>query len=165
MARKKPENHTGRTLKWLRDRGDLCDVVEYWLPSHASRAVVDAAVSGDDVELATAIEELKRYGPGRRRDLFGFIDVVSLSDTGIVAVQVTSHDAIASRVNKIRTECEQAAKRWLECGGRVEVWGWKKHSKAVNRKLWRPTIREFELASNGAVTVKASEDVELFRSD
>lgn len=109
---------TSRTLKYYRDLGNLCDVSEYWQAFHG------------------------RPG-GIRKDLFGFIDIVVLGER-ILAVQCTSTSSMSARVRKIREECGEAAQRWLEAGGEIVVMGWKKYVKAVDRKYWRPTIREIK---------------------
>ena len=134
---------TQRTLKLLRDQGMLCQVVEHWKPSFAHQ-VVDAAkgfLQGKpQSELSHAIGELERSGPGRRVDLFGFIDIVALSPEGIIGVQCTTTGDMARRRLKILTECCDEARSWLAAGGRIQVIRWKRYAKAVDRKFWRPTI-------------------------
>lgn len=58
-----------------------------------------------------------------RQDLFGFIDVLAVGqDGGVLAVQATSRDNVASRVAKI---AESDSIIWIrKAGWRVEVWGW-----------------------------------------
>ena len=58
-----------------------------------------------------------------RQDLFGFIDLVVLRGE-LLAVQVTSGSNVAARVTKIKAE--PRAKAWLQCGGVIEVWGYRK---------------------------------------
>lgn len=103
---------TSRTLAECRKRGWRAQVVERWVPmTH------------------------------RRIDLFGFIDLVVLDGKpGVLGIQATSSSNSASRVTKMRTECADALREWLEAGNRVAVWGWAKQGKAGKRKLW--TLRE-----------------------
>jgi hypothetical protein len=72
--RKKPSgpSPTQRSLKLMRERGYLCEVVERWNP----HAMI-------------------------RQDLFGFIDLLCVGADGVVAVQTTSSSSMASRRTKI----------------------------------------------------------------
>ena len=66
---------TQRTLKMLRDCGWKCQVVERW----NSFAKI-------------------------RIDLFGIIDIVALTDKGIVGVQATAGSSHSARLKKIKIE-------------------------------------------------------------
>jgi hypothetical protein len=83
------------TLNHLRRHGFVADVVERWLP-HTNR----------------------------RRDLFGFIDLVAVDrrEPGIVGIQATTLPNVAARLGKARSRPELSA--WLKAGGRFEIWGW-----------------------------------------
>lgn len=77
----------------------------------------------------------------RKRDLFGFIDVVALipkeDGGGIMGIQVTSGSNHAARVKKILKECDIAADCWLLAGGLIEVWSWSKRKrKGPDGKFW-----------------------------
>jgi hypothetical protein len=101
---------TQRTLAYYRELGYEADVAERW------------------------IEAVRQ-----RRDLFGFIDIVVLTDDKTIGVQATSTSNMSSRVRKIVSH--PAAAAWLANPDReVIVIGWKKYAKAINRKFWRPTI-------------------------
>jgi hypothetical protein len=64
---------TQRSLALMRERGFHAEVVERWIP-----------------------------GANIRRDLFGFIDILCISDSGdVVGVQSTSDSNVAARVAKI----------------------------------------------------------------
>jgi hypothetical protein len=63
---------TARSLKLMRDRGLLADVVERWIP-----------------------------GANIRKDLYGFIDILGIGEGRIVGVQATSSGNMASRISKI----------------------------------------------------------------
>lgn len=74
---------------------------------------------------------MERWNPHARirQDLFGFVDLVVLDGgRGPLAVQATSGSNHAARVAKIQDECREAALAWLECGGRIEVWSWRKNA-------------------------------------
>lgn len=112
---------TQRTLKALRDRGLLCHIVEKFNP-HA--------------------------GPfGIRQDCFGFIDIIALDEgRGIIGVQSTGQ-AFNSHKNKIIIDKEIECKAWLLCGGKVELWGWRKLKAKRGGKAmrWKPRIADFYL--------------------
>lgn len=108
---------TQRTLKSLRDKGYHVDIAERWIPNPMSPA------------------------GGNRKDLFGFVDIVYLGDT-ITAVQCTSGSNVSKRIEKIKTECVDRARQWLASGGRIEVWGWTKYKKPIDRRYWRERIIE-----------------------
>ncbi len=86
---------TQRSLAVMRDRGYLAEVVEQWIP---------------------AVK--------RRRDLYGFIDILCIRDGEVCGVQATSADNVASRVTKITEHENVAAVR--RAGIRLLVHGWAK---------------------------------------
>lgn len=58
------------------------------------------------------------------KDLFGFIDIVALSDGITLAVQTTSGSNVAARIAKIRASADFP--RVLAAGWRIVVHGWRK---------------------------------------
>jgi hypothetical protein len=86
---------SARSLRLLRQQGHIADVVERWLPRIA-----------------------------RKRDLFGFGDIVAVHPalSGALIVQATTKAHVADRVAKARSRAELAV--WLRAGGRFQVWGW-----------------------------------------
>lgn len=118
---------------------------EIWVPSHAARAVVDAAVDfcntpiGQDVSdklhgIALAVEKLKQYGPGVRQDIGGFIDILCTGEIAlpvdsiiidcIIGIQTTSRNGMSARRKKMRTECLDAVRDWLKSAGILYLHGW-----------------------------------------
>ncbi len=75
----------------------------------------------------------------RWRDLFGFIDLVALTGK-ITAIQFTSRTHVSERKQKL-LEIEDA-RRWLEGGGRILVWGWRKVREG---RRMIPDLREVEV--------------------
>ena len=63
---------------------------------------------------------------------------------GILAIQCTTVSNQAARLAKLKSL--PAAKAWLESGGAIEVWGWKKYAKPVDRRKWRETRTAVTLA-------------------
>lgn len=82
----------------------------------------------------------------RRVDLFGFIDIVAVvPGSHLLGIQATSNDNVASRITKIREDCQAAARDWLEAGGRIAVYGWAKKGGRGQRKLWTLRVEHVHL--------------------
>ena len=97
---------TQRSLKKLRGEGYLVAIVERWNPYAKIR-----------------------------QDLFGFVDLLAIRGDVTLAVQTTSGDHVANRIEKIRGT--QAAGVWLESPNRkIVVHGWRKIGARGKRKLW-----------------------------
>lgn len=60
--------------------------------------------------------------------MFGFIDVLALdvANQKTIGIQTTTASHINARVDKIKSECSEAAKNWLAAGNEIVVQGWKK---------------------------------------
>lgn len=86
---------TERTLKYLRDRGYYPEITEHWNPFSRTR-----------------------------KDLWGFVDVLALSQFEISAVQCTSASNVSARVRKIAESPVLPMLRTL--GVRIYVHGWTK---------------------------------------
>ena len=112
---------TQRTLQALRKRGYVCGITEHWNP-HVQR----------------------------RKDLFGFADLLAIKPGRIVAVQATSGTNTASRVAKIQQEPNAAL--WLDAGGQILVIGWRqlvayrRDGTRAARKRWAPKVRRMTKA-------------------
>lgn len=143
------ESPTTRTLKRLRSDGWTAGVVEYWQPSFATRSVVDAATSGRG--LNQAVTNLQKFGPGKRQDLFGFVDIVAVGLGNPRFIQCTAASGLAARVTKIVTECREEAIACLRSRIRIEAWGWRKYAKPVDRKYWRPVIKVLRLKGKAII--------------
>lgn len=115
---------TQRTLKRLRDEGYIAGVVErHNVYSHT------------------------------KNDLFGFVDVLAVKPGSTVAVQATSGSNAAARVTKILEERENEAKTCLLAGWTIQIWGWRKYAKPIDRKFWRPHVTSIILTANGLEAV------------
>jgi hypothetical protein len=117
----KKTSPTERTMRKLRDLGYLVSKAEHW--NQFARQTFD---------------------------LFGFIDVAALGidESGVLAVQATTTENQSKRVTKILGL--ESAKRWLDCGNRIEVWGWKKSAKTKKWEVTRTpvTLEEFRNAGS-----------------
>ena len=113
---------TQRSLRYLRDLGYTCEVVERW-----------------------------NYHTGRRHDLLGFGDLLAIKPGVIMLVQVTSGSNTASRIEKITGECADKAAAWLRAGGEIEVHGWRelaayrKDGSRAKRGRWEPKLESVTL--------------------
>jgi len=113
---------TQRTLRYLREQGRICGIVE----------------------------RFNQYaGPfGQRSDLFGFIDIITLDpEKGIVGVQCTGQHGHADHRKKILEDCTEYAIAWLKSGGVIELISWRKVKLARGGKAmrWQPRVEEITL--------------------
>ncbi len=107
---------TQRTIRALRNEGTICGSVEKWNP---------------------------HVGPhGIRQDLFGFIDLVAMSPTGIIGVQCCAGSGHAAHRTKI--VANEYAPEWLKSGGRIQIWSWskKKLRRGGKAERWLPRVEE-----------------------
>lgn len=114
---------TQRTLRHLRGMGRMVGTVERWNP---------------------------HVGPhGIRQDLFGFLDLIACDrERGIVGIQSCGQSFADHERKILDSECTESVIEWLTCGGRLELWGWRKLLVRRGGKAlrWEPRIREFTLA-------------------
>lgn len=76
--------------------------------------------------------------PGIRSDLFELFDLLSIHPSvGIVGVQSCGQD-FAAHYKKITIEKRYNTKMWLDCGGKIELWGWRRLKR--ENGLWVPRI-------------------------
>lgn len=87
---------TQLTLRKWRDAGYMAQVVEHWIPQAR-----------------------------RRRDLFGFVDVVAVGFGETVGIQCTSYSNVSSRVKKIE-DMPTTVAELREANWRLIVEGWRK---------------------------------------
>ena len=110
-------------------------------------------------------EKFNAYaGPfGRREDLFGFIDIIALDPKqGILGIQSTGPNG-HSQHRKAMLE-NTSVLEWLRCGGRVELWSWRKLllQKGGKARRWAPriepiTMENFPAAVRDKVILRQSE--------
>jgi hypothetical protein len=115
---------TQRTIRALKDQGRKCGIVERFVNRPGTHGI--------------------------RIDLFGFGDIIALCpEHGIIAIQ-SCGQAFAEHYRKI-TEDEYVSENavdWLKCGGKIELWGWRKLKLTRSGKAmrWQPRIRNITLA-------------------
>lgn len=114
---------TQRTLKALREDGFLADIVERYIsfggPGSSSPS-----------------------RNGVRKDLFGIFDILACAPgKGIIGIQCFSTDW-TGHYRTLLEEKREECLFWLNSGGQIEMWGWRKlkvkrGGKAVR---WTPRI-------------------------
>lgn len=129
---------TQRTLLAMRKKGFRSQVVERWL---------------------TIPNPKPGMPPGRRIDLFGFIDGISITRDSIIGWQATSGSNLMSRVAKIRNECREQAVEWLRAGGKIELWGWRKLSPRGTKLIrWKPVVLQMILGIGAALEYRSIDE-------
>jgi hypothetical protein len=115
-------SNTSRTLEYLRAKGWIADKVEQF-NAYAGKF-------------------------GQRKDMFGFGDIVALGENSIIAVQ-SCGQAFAEHDRKITQDESVApnALKWIECGGRLMLIGWRKVKLKRGGKAmrWQPRIKEYSI--------------------
>ena len=79
--------------------------------------------------------------------MFHIFDLIAL-DNGIIGIQVTGAD-IAEHKRKIMVEHAEYTHAWLENGGRIEIWAWRKKKARLKSgkigKSYRWSPRMFDI--------------------
>ena len=117
-----PTSPTQRTLKELRKRGYMCDIVERWLP-----------IPG---------------GHGRRRDLFNIIDIIAINGELVLGVQ-SCGNSFSAHWKKLTIDEAENTRDWLTVPTtRLEIWAWRKVKVKRGGKAmrWQPRIKTVTLA-------------------
>ncbi len=106
---------TARTLKFFRDQGAECAVVEKWIaiPKHP--------------------------GGGIRRDIWG-ADMLVRQGSLLMGVQSTSGSNHSHRVSKSLANPE--IMNWLHTGVGFYVYSWSKRGPRGKRKVWTPKVTQ-----------------------
>jgi len=81
----------------------------------------------------------------RRVDAFNFIDILAIETDCIVAIQACGQTGHAEHKRKIIDN--EYAKAWIEAGGKIELWSWRKIKKFRGSKMmtWQPRIEEISI--------------------
>ena len=108
-------SNTSRTLRYIRAQGWSANIVECY-----------------------------NFYSKQRKDLFGIIDIVALTDKGITGIQSTGQN-FAEHDRKILQSPE--ALEWIEAGGHLMLIGWRKVKLRYGAKAlrWAPRIKEYEI--------------------
>lgn len=157
-----PTTPTERTLEECRRLGWMPGRTEHFQYSAAYVQVLSALRHGTRKDLYAAISVAKSEGlgiGGWRKDLYGFVDVLAMTGQAVVAIQATVHNSIANRFRKMTKNTEEddyfdRLRKCLKSGAVVEIWGWKKHAKAMERRFWHPTKLRFMISVDGIISAK-----------
>ncbi len=111
-------SNTSRTLEYCRSQGWDADIVERFNP-YAGKF-------------------------GQRKDLFGIIDIIAITDKGIVGIQ-SCGQSFSEHDKKILDE--PLALRWLEKKALLILIGWRKVKLKRGGKAmrWQPRIKEYKI--------------------
>lgn len=85
---------------------------------------------------------------GIRSDLFHIFDIIAMKKgDGIIGVQVCGPD-YACHYRKITEDYGENAIEWMVCGGKIELWGWRKLKVKRGGKAmrWYPRVHEFSFS-------------------
>ncbi len=103
-----------------------------------------------DEGITHTIVEHRHHITRRKRDLFGFIDIVALLPVvGILGIQCGIGDR-QLHLRKISGPKRDVAEAWLYAGGRIEVWTWSRvrrtpRSKTSKQVVWKRVVDEITL--------------------
>ncbi len=126
---------TSRTLEYIRSQGWIADIVERFNP-YAGKF-------------------------GRRKDMFGFGDIIAMGEGSIIAIQ-SCGQAFSEHCRKITQDKLVApnAFLWMKNGGRLMLIGWRKIKLHRGGKAmrWSPRIKEFSI-SDICYCIKSSENI------
>ncbi len=99
---------------------------------------------------AEIVERFNRFaGPfGQRKDLFNVIDIIALTDQGIMGIQ-SCGQAFSEHDKKILNE--PMALKWLEKGGKLQLVAWRKilKKRGGKMKVWSPRIKDYDISMFG----------------
>jgi hypothetical protein len=120
-----------RTMRECRNQGRFVEKVEQWISYGGAKTPPKPGMPA-----------------GTRRDAFGFIDILAIDPHAIVAIQACTQSSKKHFDKIIQSEY---AKAWVEAGGAVELWCWRKvklvrGGKAVrwSAKITYITLENFE---------------------
>lgn len=111
-----------RSMAECRKRGWTAAVVERWVP--------------------TTFPGVDMPGPGFRKDLFGFGDILVLDDErGALMIQACAGSGHAAHVAKALAQ--EKLSLWLARKNRFQIWSWSKRGARGKRKLWTLRAENF----------------------
>ena len=111
------KSNTSRTLEYIRSKGWEVDRVEKFIP-YAGKF-------------------------GYRKDCFNLFDLIALGENSIIGIQ-SCGQSFAKHHKKILGN--PLSFKWLECGGRIMLIGWRKVKLCRGGKAmrWSPRIKEYK---------------------
>lgn len=114
---------TQRTMKLLRDQGQICWIVERFI---------------------------SQAGPhGKRIDLFNIIDIIALTADSTLGIQSCGQD-FAAHLEKLTVEMADETITWLSGPRELHLYGWRKvkHKRGGTAMRWRPRVAVISLDEN-----------------
>lgn len=126
-------SNTQRTLQYLKKKGHVCGIVEKFNP-HV----------GPVMRRKDKFGNIYYANTGIRMDLFGFIDIISLSpEMQTFGIQSCGQSFTKHKRKILESEI---APLWLLAGNRLQLIAWRKikeRPRIGKRMIWMPRIYEF----------------------
>ncbi len=100
-----------------------------------------------------------------RVDLFHIIDIIAIQPGNILGVQ-SCGQSFSEHYRKLTEEHPDACWDWLQAGGQLELWGWRKLKVKRGGKamVWTPRVHVFTYADFAPPAVREGE-VDLPRAE
>lgn len=116
MAKRYP--YTQKTLKWAREKGWTCHVVE----------------------------KFNRFS-NKREDMFGIIDIVAMTGCEIVGIQSTSYGSRKPHIKTLTHTQAKSTAKWLQSNGGLILVSWKRVKRVRGGKAFKyvPVVDEITL--------------------
>lgn len=114
--------------------------------------------------IAQVVERFNTY-TNQRVDLFGVIDLVAISPTGIVGIQACAGSRSDGRgggdhaARRAKILAEPRARAWVQAGAALQVWSWAKRGEHGSRKLWTLRVEEIRVEDFAADVARETEVV------
>ena len=87
------------------------------------------------------VVEVWNHFAKKRYDLYGFIDILAVIDDTFVGIQACAGSSVSARCKKIIHDRTENARRFLQAGGLIQVWGWRKlKTKDERGRYWQVRI-------------------------
>ncbi len=95
---------------------------------------------------AGVVEKFVRFPPpGHLVDLFGVIDIVAITDSGIIGIQATSQQTGGNAYRRrAKILAEPRAKKWVGAGARLELWSWRLAGARGKQKRWTLKVETYQ---------------------
>ena len=130
--------NSARTLAALRKHGYHAEVCEKYITRPQGKG------------------QAAKFAGGYRKDLFGFLDVISFhpSLAGVLGVQVTSRQQVSAHLKNYRRDPNIAGliQDWIRSGNRFHIHGWRKLQVPCKGNPEKTKVR-WELTDN-AVSIE-----------
>lgn len=136
---------TARTLVECRKRGWIAQCVEQTIPHTFIKRDLFGVI---DIVAVTATCDRHVLSPGG-------VDKLTVEWPAILGIQATSNNTSGNHsARRTKILAEPRALKWIEAGGRLEVWSWAKQGARGKAKRWTLrieaiTVKDFDAGAVG----------------